>query len=148
MREDKCPPSFHKSIEENQLKQFVIAPQKGYKTRGFTKDNLRGLSAIENMGSKAVQDYLVLDESEEPSLIIDNELVNIEASAFKYGNQEYPPAYGARLPGALSTLQKSHTPAKIIVPHKRAGFAISGYYAGYNSAKSNLSNTMDPPVGW
>ena len=145
-KEEKCPPSFHTSIQESVNYQTVVAPQRGYKTRGFTENNLRGLSAIENIANKAVQDYLILDESEEPSFIIDNTVVNDEAAAFKYGKQENPPDYGLRLPGSLSTLMKSHTPGKLITTHKREGYAPSGYYAGYNSAKTNKTGVMDPQV--
>ena len=141
---DKCPPSFHTSIESNNKEMFVIAPQNGYKTRGFSENNLRGISAIEG---SAIYKYVTVDESEEPQLDISSELVNLEASAFQYGNQDYPPAYGARLPGALSTLQKSHTSGRIITTHKRAGYAPGGYASGWNSARTNLSGTVDPTVG-
>lgn len=145
VKETKCT-TFHNSILENVSKQFVIAPQRGYKLRGFTEDNLRGISAIENQGT-GIQKFIKIDDSEEAQLIVDNEVVNTEAAKYKYGSQEFPPNYGKNLPGSLSTLIKSYTPGKIIQPVKRSGYSASGYYSGYQSAKSNLTGVMDPPVG-
>lgn len=144
---DKCPPSFDTTIESSVSEMFVIAPQHGYKTRGFKEGNLRGISAIEHInGGKGPESYLEVSEKEQSELELDSEFINKEASAFKYGLQEYPPNYGLQLPGPLTTIIKSHTAGKIITSHRRTGYTPSGYSSGWNSAKTNASFMLDPQV--
>jgi hypothetical protein len=144
-----CKDSFDSQIEPQRKRMFVVAPQKGYKQRGFTQGNLRGMSAIEHIGNGAGPESLISIDSGEPALIdIPASAINDEATKYRWGNQDSAPNYGLGLPGCMPIHLRGHTAGRIVTTHKRVGgVGASGYYAGWGSAKANETGVVDPQRG-
>lgn len=123
------------------LLAFTQGPQNGYKTAGFTENNLTGYRDFSN-GLCSTEPRALPHITGAPEAInIDAVDINTESSRFRWGNRDLPANYGSDLPGSMQILQKGHMSGPQIWLEKAKGYngsrgsGAGGHYAGWDAAK-------------